>query len=125
MAKIRNISDDDRLVPDLGRLVLAGQVVDVPDADVHAFTRQVDVWAPHDEEAQAAHDAGDADLARALNPSTALQGDEQGRVLLAAGKPSLSAPKPAWVAYLVATGHPEEGLNGLTKAELVTLGEEA
>jgi hypothetical protein len=61
VAKIRNISGDDRIAPSLGsRLVLAGGVVDIDPADVAAFTCQTTLWQPVDEEAQAAHDAASA-----------------------------------------------------------------
>lgn len=57
MAKIRNVSGNDLIVPSLaGRLVVAGQVVEVEAADVHAFTIQASNWAPADKAAQAAHD---------------------------------------------------------------------
>lgn len=60
MAKIRNKSGDDRTVTGLGgRLVLAGQKVDVPVEDVHSYTCQVTIWEPADDEAQAAHDAAE------------------------------------------------------------------
>ena len=49
MAKIKNISGQDRTVPHLGgRLVLAGQVVDVDDEDAAAFLVQTEVWADPD-----------------------------------------------------------------------------
>jgi len=61
VAKIRNKSGDDRIVSGLdGRLVLAGQKVDVHVEDVHAYTCQVTIWEPADDEAQAAHDAAEA-----------------------------------------------------------------
>ncbi len=44
MTKIRNVSGEDRTVPSLGgRLVLAGQVVEVDEPE--GFTCQTDVWA--------------------------------------------------------------------------------
>lgn len=58
MAKIKNVSGEDRLVPGLGgRLVLAGAVVEVPDEDAHAYTCQETNWAPADKAATKAHDA--------------------------------------------------------------------
>jgi hypothetical protein len=57
MAKIKNVSGEDRLVPSLGgRLVIAGAVVDVPTEDVYAYTCQEPNWAPANKEAQTAHD---------------------------------------------------------------------
>lgn len=58
MAKIKNVSGVDRHVPDLGnRLVLAGAVIEVPDADVYAYTCQEPIWAPADKAAKDAHAA--------------------------------------------------------------------
>lgn len=49
MAKIQNISGDDRIVPGLfGRIVYDGQIVDVPAEDVHSYTCQPTIWAPAD-----------------------------------------------------------------------------
>lgn len=46
MARIKNISGEDLLVPGLdGRLVLAGQIVDVPDEVADAYTCQETNWA--------------------------------------------------------------------------------
>lgn len=46
MTKLKNISGEDRTVPALAsRLVLAGQVVEVPDEDVDAYTCQETIWA--------------------------------------------------------------------------------
>lgn len=57
MAKIRNVSGNDLIVPSLaGRLVLAGQVVDVDDSDVYGFTQQTTNWEPADKPAQTVHD---------------------------------------------------------------------
>lgn len=128
MAKIRNISDDDRLVPDLGgRLVMAGQVVDVDDTDVHAFTRQVDVWAPVDQDAQEAHDAGEVELARVLGLTEPAEVGEDGHVLLAVGPdgpPSAKAPKSAWVDFLASRGHEAAELAQLTKGQLIELADQ-
>lgn len=58
MAKIRNVSGEDRIVPGLGgRLVLDGAVVDVPDDDTYSYTVQA-LWAPVDKAAEKAHAAG-------------------------------------------------------------------
>lgn len=54
--KIKNTSGEDRLVPWLNRLVMAGQVVEVPAEDVWAYTQQSGAWEPADDEAQAEHD---------------------------------------------------------------------
>jgi len=58
MGKIKNVSGEDRTVPGLGgRLVLAGAVVDVPDAAVFTYTCQEANWAPVDKAATRAHEA--------------------------------------------------------------------
>lgn len=45
MAKIKNVSGEDRIVPALGhRLVLAGQVIEVPDDAAESYTCQVPTW---------------------------------------------------------------------------------
>lgn len=61
MAKIKNVSGEDRIVPSLGgRLVLDGAVADVPTEDVYAYTCQESNWAPVDKDATKAHEAGAA-----------------------------------------------------------------
>lgn len=45
MAKIKNVSGQDLEVPSLGRIVFAGQEVDVDDKDVESFTCQESTWA--------------------------------------------------------------------------------
>jgi hypothetical protein len=58
VAKIRNVSGNDLVVPSLGgRLVLAGQIVDVDDDAVYGFTQQAPNWEPADDATQALHDA--------------------------------------------------------------------
>jgi hypothetical protein len=66
MAKIKNVSGEGRSVPLLGgRLVLAGQVVDVDPDDVYGFTCQEANWACVDKAATDAHKAGrEAELER-------------------------------------------------------------
>lgn len=59
MAKIRNTSGGDVEVPSLGRMVLAGQVIDVPDDQVEGFTHPgapSELWAPSDQDAKAIHE---------------------------------------------------------------------
>lgn len=47
--KIKNVSGDDRIVPSLGhRLVISGQVVEVPDEDAEAYLCQTTIWAVPD-----------------------------------------------------------------------------
>lgn len=58
MAKVKNISGEDRTVPALGdRLVLDGQTVDVEPAAVYGYTCQTATWEPADAEAKKAHKA--------------------------------------------------------------------
>ena len=46
MAKIKNVSGEDLLVPGLGhRLVISGAVVEVPDDDAESYTCQTTIWA--------------------------------------------------------------------------------
>lgn len=63
-AKIKNVSGEALTVPWLGgRLVLDGQVVEVPVEDVHAFTQQAATWAPQDNAAKQAHKEADEQFA--------------------------------------------------------------
>lgn len=58
MAKVKNVSGEDRTVPALGgRLVTAGATVDVDPEQVYGFTCQEAIWAPADAEAKKAHKA--------------------------------------------------------------------
>lgn len=58
MARIKNTSGQDLLVPWLGgRLVVAGAVVEVPAEDVAAYTQQTATWEPADKATQKIHDA--------------------------------------------------------------------
>lgn len=58
MAKVKNVSGEDRTVPALGgRLVTAGASVDVEAEQVYGFTCQDAIWAPADAEAKKAHKA--------------------------------------------------------------------
>jgi hypothetical protein len=98
MAKIRNTTGEDRILPWLGdRLVLDGQVVDVPAEDVYAYTQQ-EGWAPVDEDAQAIHDEA---AERDALVADALVTDE-----LPAGNAKLAE----WQAYATAHGVDVEGL---------------
>lgn len=46
MAKIKNVSGEDRIVPGLGgRLVVAGAVVEVPEDEAKSYLCQTKVWA--------------------------------------------------------------------------------
>jgi hypothetical protein len=58
MSRIKNVSGEDLVVPWLGdRLVQAGQIVEVPDADVYSYT-QTASWEPTDKAARDAHKDG-------------------------------------------------------------------
>lgn len=90
MATIKNKTGEDRLLPWLGdRLVLAGQVVDVPDDDVYAYTQQ-EGWEPVDEAARTRHEH-----AHAADEATAkvLAGHMQ--------QPAGNAAKGEWLAWVV------------------------
>lgn len=66
MAKIKNVSGQDLIVPGIGgRLIIAGAVVEVPDADTHSYTCQESNWAPADKAATKAHEESAPD-----NPDT-------------------------------------------------------
>lgn len=84
MAKIRNVSGENLLVPALGgRLVLEEAVVEVEDADVYGFTCQEPNWAPADDAAATAHAAAVAaenplDLSRSTKPQLVEYAAENG-----------------------------------------------
>lgn len=83
MPLIKNVSGEDRIVPYLdGRLVLAGQEVEVGEGDVFAFTCQPANWEPADAAARAEHD------------------DE----VKPAGEPAGNAAREKWAAYVVRAG---------------------
>jgi hypothetical protein len=50
MSKVRNISGEARAVPELGRVVEADEVVDVPDDRAGAYICQTATWADETEE---------------------------------------------------------------------------
>jgi hypothetical protein len=112
MAKIRNASGEDRLVPWLGdRLVLAGQVVDVPDDDVYAFTQQT-AWSPADPAATEAHDTAEAERAPI---EEAIEEREHGRN----EPPARNAARQAWAAWALARNlATEEQLANLTRDQI-------
>lgn len=59
MPKIKNVSGVDRIVPQPGggsRLVMAGQVIEVPTGETFSYTQQEPTWGPADEDATAEHD---------------------------------------------------------------------
>jgi hypothetical protein len=69
MSKIRNVSGEDRVLPWLdGRLVMAGQIIDVPSEHVYNYTCQESMWKPADDEAQALHDKAVAELVKQEEP---------------------------------------------------------
>lgn len=86
MAKIKNVSGDDRFVPWLGgRLVLAGAVIEVPDEESWAYTEQESNWEPVDPAAQKVHDA---EAGKRKPPE----------------EPAGNASREAWASYVVTTG---------------------
>lgn len=107
--KIKNVSGEDLLVPWLGgRLVSKGQVVEVREDEVYAFTQQTN-WEPADDEAQAAHDEGQeryAPLAEALTEPPE--------------RPAGNATRDEWAAYAVAAGYVPDlaALDGIGRDEI-------
>jgi hypothetical protein len=66
MARIKNVSGDDLIVPSLGdRLVLEGQIVEVPDEDAYSFTQTTN-WEPTDKAGKDADKKGEADYLERL-----------------------------------------------------------
>ncbi len=60
MAKIRNVSGEDRFVPSLSRLVMDGQVIEVDPEQVYAFTQSA-IWEAADKAASQADSEAEAD----------------------------------------------------------------
>lgn len=56
MAKIRSKAKMPLWVPGVGRDVAPGEIVEVPDSTLYAYTCQT-IWEPHGKADQAAHDA--------------------------------------------------------------------
>lgn len=55
MGKVKNISGEERVIPSMSdRLVAAGQVIEIPDADVPGFVCQVGIWESADKAARGA-----------------------------------------------------------------------
>ena len=108
MSKIRNVSGQDLSVPWLGdRLVVAGQVVDVPAEDVYAYTQQAG-WDPADDEAQTLHAAGEE---HAEEIEAVVSGEAE--------EPSGNASREEWATYVVAKGlATEEQLEGLNRNQI-------
>ena len=78
MAKIRNVSGEDRFVPSLSRLVMDGQVIEVDPDHVYAFTQSA-IWKAVDKEAKAAELKAEADYQAALaaaNPELVTEPDD-------------------------------------------------
>lgn len=72
-AKVRNVSGEDLTVGWLaGRLVLAGQAVEVPLEDVFAYTSQPGTWEPYDNTAKKiTKDGAEAEEARVASETGA------------------------------------------------------
>lgn len=70
MAKVKNISGVDLIVPAHGGLVLNKQTIEVADEEVYGLTCQVQTWAPTDNAAKEAHAAAEkASQAAAEHPA--------------------------------------------------------
>ncbi|MCF6376900.1 hypothetical protein L2K70_04730 [Nocardioides KLBMP 9356] len=89
MAKVKNVSGEDRIVQ--GRLVLAGALLEVPADEVWSYTIQEPNWAPGDDEARTAHDEAYA-TAHAVEEAI----EENAR-------PAGNASRDVWAAWVVAT----------------------
>lgn len=111
MPKVKNVSGEDVVVPSLGsRLVLAGQVVDVPAEDVYSYT-QTSLWDAADTAAERAHKAAHEDYQRraGFEPTP----DEVPE------PPAKSASREEWAAYVIGSGHATaEQIDGLGRDEL-------
>ena len=55
MAKVRNVSGQDLVVPGRG-LIEADAVMEVPDGAAYSYTAQSGVWEPVDKKTQDLHD---------------------------------------------------------------------
>lgn len=118
MGNVRNVSDEDRFPAELGgRLVMPGQVVEVPDDSVYGYTCQ-DAWDAADKATQAIADKQEAANAEANTPATpepsaepdSEQDDEQ---------PSGNASRDDWAAWVIAKGlATEEDLEGRGRDEI-------
>lgn len=108
MARIKNEYGEDRIVPSLGdRLVLAGEVVEVPDEAVYGFTCQAG-WSPADTDAREADTAADNEAAEV---AVVESGDAE--------EPAGNAGRDAWVAWVVGKGlATEEDLDGKGRDEI-------
>ena len=106
MAKVKNVSGEDRIVQ--GRLVLAGAVLEVPADEVWSYTCQEPNWAPADDEAQAVHD--DA-YATAHAVEVALEENE---------RPAGNASRDVWAAWVLATHSDvtEDDITDMSRDEL-------
>lgn len=113
MAKVKNVSGSDFIVPALGgRLVLAGGTADVPDEDVYGYTAQVGNWSPADADAQAVHDAAVAAEAPPVEATAAEP----------LTPPARNASTEAWAAYAVTSQQAAPAdVEGKTRDELVAL----
>jgi hypothetical protein len=100
MGHVRNTSGEDLFVPDLGgRLVLKGQVIEVPDEKVYGYTCQTETWSAADSDTAAVHDEAAERDAAALaaergTPETVAELDE----------PAGNASRDEWAAWVTGTG---------------------
>ena len=108
MAQIQNISGEARDVPGLGLIVEAGQIVDVPDDDVYAYTQQAGMWAPIGD-AQGIHDA-QVEAYEQLAAAEATTNPTP---------PARNASREEWATYVIAAdlANPED-LEGLGRNEI-------
>ena len=76
MAKIRNVSGEDRFVPSLSRLVMDGQVIEVDPEQVYAFTQSA-IWEAVDKAAQTADLEAEADYQARLAEAEGITPDPE------------------------------------------------
>lgn len=108
MSTIKNVSGQDLMLPWLNeRLVLAGEVVEVPEEHVYAYTCQTETWAPVDDDAKALHESG----------VEAFETTRRAEEPLA--EPAGNATTEAWAAWVVAAGlATAEEVDGMGRNEL-------
>ena len=104
MAKIRNTSGQDLEVPSLGRMVLAGQVIEVPDDQVEGFTHPgapSELWAPSDQAAKDIHETLVAAAEPAPEPEPAPALEDRTKTELEALAEARGLPKSGTKSELV------------------------
>lgn len=105
MAKVKNVSGDDRIAKSL--LVMRDADLEVSVDEVWSYTCQESNWAPADDEAQAAHDEAYA-VAHAVEEAL---GENE--------PPAGNASREVWAAYVLAADlATEDDIKDMTRDEL-------